>query len=75
MVMDCCGQALSYIRLVTVQAMAGLCWPGMNVPEDELEKRVAGHNSRETSTVSERAQRYKLYVKRAMAQLEDGMPK
>jgi len=47
----------------------------MNVPEDELEKRVAGHNSRETSTVSERAQRYKLYVKRAMAQLEDGMPK
>jgi len=45
------------------------------VPEDEYEKRVAALNTRETSTVAERAQRYKLYLKRAMAQLEDGNPK
>ncbi len=45
------------------------------VPEDELEKRVASQNTRETSTVPERAQRYKLYLKRARAQLENGMPK
>jgi alpha-glucosidase len=45
------------------------------VPEDELEKRVASQNTRETSTVPERAQRYKVYLKRARAQLENGMPK
>ncbi|HEX3469710.1 MAG TPA: DUF5110 domain-containing protein, partial [Silvibacterium sp.] len=44
------------------------------VPEDELEKHVAALRTHETGTVSERAQRYKLYLKRASKLLEDGKP-
>ena len=46
-----------------------------NAPEDEYEKLVAGKTTRETATVKERAARYRLYLKRAMAQLQDGAPK
>ncbi len=45
-----------------------------NVPEDELEKKIA-HEWNQSSTVQERAERYKLYLGRAKALLEDGAPK
>jgi alpha-glucosidase (family GH31 glycosyl hydrolase) len=45
-----------------------------NIPENGLQKKVGGENN-QSATVQERAQRAKLYLKRAMAQLEDGAPK
>jgi hypothetical protein len=91
MVMDCCGQILSSSPFVAAMAKIELArFSGVytktvvdvqalvnqtTVPEDELEKRVASQNTRETSTVPERAQRYKLYLTRARAQLENGTPK
>jgi len=45
-----------------------------NVPEDDLEKKIAQETSQSMS-VQDRAQRYKLYLGRAKALLEDGAPK
>ncbi|MBV8114216.1 MAG: hypothetical protein JO300_05710, partial [Silvibacterium sp.] len=44
------------------------------VPEDQLEARISKETN-QSLTVQERAQRYKLYLGRAQALLEDGTPK